>query len=106
MMASRASFTHAGHSESVCRGNPKVGLVFSQDFSSGLSDHCGVTHGFGLFLLKSAMLLNVMPAVLQIAQSMLRKNCVLTRFAMKLSPPLSKLRASTEVLVVLLLVLR
>jgi hypothetical protein len=45
MIASRASLTHAGHSESVCRGKPSVGLVFSQDFSSGLSDHFGVTEG-------------------------------------------------------------
>ena len=52
MIASRASFTQAGHSESVCRGKPSVGLVFSHDFSSGLSDHCGVTDGFGFFLLK------------------------------------------------------
>jgi len=29
----------AGQSESVWRGKPSVGLVFSQDFSSGLSDH-------------------------------------------------------------------
>ena len=52
MIASRASFTHAGQSESVCRGQPSVGLVFSHDFSSGLSDHFGVTDGFGLRLLK------------------------------------------------------
>src|SRR4029077_20817524 len=52
IVASRASFTHAGQSESVCRGKPSVGLVFSQDLSSGLSDHFGVTDGFGLRLLK------------------------------------------------------
>ena len=52
MMASRASFTQSGHSESVVRGQPSVGLDFSQDFSSGLSDHFGVKDGFGLYLLK------------------------------------------------------
>ena len=53
MMASRASFTQSGHSESVVRGQPSVGLDFSQDFSSGLSDHFGVNEGFGLCLLKN-----------------------------------------------------
>ena len=55
MMASRASLTQPGHSESVCRGQPSVGLVFSHDFSSGLSDHFGVKFGFGLCLLKNWM---------------------------------------------------
>src|SRR5271166_4190241 len=36
------------------------------------------------------MVSNVMPAVLQIAQSMLRKICVLTRFAIDSYPSLSK----------------
>ncbi len=31
----RASRTHVGHSESVSRGQPSVGLVFSYDFSRG-----------------------------------------------------------------------
>ena len=31
----RASRTHFGQSESVSRGQPSVGLVFSYDFSSG-----------------------------------------------------------------------
>src|SRR2546423_3192337 len=38
----RASRTQIGQSESVCRGQPSGGLVFSHDFRSGLSDHCGV----------------------------------------------------------------
>src|SRR5438128_11489399 len=46
-MASRASFTHSGQSESVCRGQPSVGFVFSHDFFSGLSDHCGVNEAPG-----------------------------------------------------------
>src|SRR5271170_2167798 len=52
MMASRASFTQSGHSESVVRGQPSVGFDFSHDFSSGLSDHFGVKDGLGFFLLK------------------------------------------------------
>ena len=40
-----------GQSESVSRGQPSGGLVFSQDFSSGLSDHFGVNDGFWLMLL-------------------------------------------------------
>jgi len=52
MMASRASFTQPGQSESVWRGKPNVGLDFSHDLRRGLSDHCGVTEGFGLRLLK------------------------------------------------------
>ena len=53
MMDSRASLTQPGHSESVCRGQPSVGLDFSHDFSSGLSDHFGVKEGLGLYLLKN-----------------------------------------------------
>src|SRR5215467_4055844 len=90
MMASRASFTHAGQSESVCRGKPRVGLVFSHDFKSGLSDHCGVTDGFGLYLLKNWMVLKVAPAALQTAQSIVLSNCVPTRFGINLYPPLSE----------------
>src|SRR3979490_2901645 len=51
-IASRASLTQPGQSESVCRGQPSVGFDFSHDFSSGLSDHFGVNDGFGLYLLK------------------------------------------------------
>src|SRR5215472_2685175 len=46
----RISGTHLGHSESVERGHPSGGLVFSQDFSIGLSDHFGVNAGLGLML--------------------------------------------------------
>src|SRR5579862_1896321 len=61
---SRASFTQPGHSESVSRGQPSVGLVFSHDFKSGLSDHFGVNDGFGFFLLKCCTVLNVAAAAL------------------------------------------
>src|SRR5438105_3687932 len=47
----RASRTQVGHSESVSRGQPSGGLVFSYDFRSGFSDHEGVNEGFGLTLL-------------------------------------------------------
>src|SRR5215472_1001283 len=64
-MASRASLTQPGQSESVCRGQPSVGLDFSHDFSSGLSDHFGVKLGLGLYLLKNWIASKVTPAVLQ-----------------------------------------
>ena len=44
----RISGTHLGQSESVSRGQPSFGFIFSQLFSSGLSDHFGVKDGFGL----------------------------------------------------------
>src|SRR5579864_5098440 len=69
MMASRASFTQSGQSESVVHGQPSVGFDFSQDFSNGLSDHFGVKEGLGLYLLKNWILLNATPAVLHSAQS-------------------------------------
>src|SRR6266850_8437210 len=78
MMASRASLTQPGQSESVWRGKPSVGLVFSQDLSSGLSDHCGVTDGLGLRLLKYWIVSNVIPAALQRTQSNVRAICVPT----------------------------
>src|SRR5260370_16478866 len=78
MMASRASLTQSGQSESVCRGQPSVGLFFSQDFSSGLSDHFGFKHGLGLRLFKNCILSKVIPAALQIAQSIVLKICALT----------------------------
>src|SRR5258706_7631413 len=43
----RASRTQIGQSESVWRGQPSGGLVFSQDFSSGFSDQRGVNDAFG-----------------------------------------------------------
>src|SRR5207247_7027314 len=44
----RISGTRFGHSESVERGQPSGGLVFSYDLSSGLSDHLGLGEGLGL----------------------------------------------------------
>src|SRR3989442_15076856 len=87
MMASRASLTQSGHRESVCRGQPSVGLVFSQDLRSGLSDHFGVKDGFGRYLLKNWMVLKVAPAVLQTTQSKVLRICVPTRFG--INPTLS-----------------
>src|SRR5581483_11055023 len=43
----RISGTHLGHSESVVRGQPRIGFCFSQDFRRGLSDHFGVNDLFG-----------------------------------------------------------
>src|SRR5262245_8381218 len=48
----RASRTHVGHRESVWRGQPSGGLVFSYDFSSGLSDQLGMNEGRWLILFK------------------------------------------------------
>src|SRR5712692_8485298 len=44
-IACRASRVQVGHSESVSRGQPSGGFVFSYDLSSGLSDHFGVNDG-------------------------------------------------------------
>src|SRR3954470_24622800 len=46
----RASRVQTGHSESVSRGQPSGGLVFSYDFCSGLFDHFGVNAGLWLIL--------------------------------------------------------
>src|ERR1039457_1426219 len=64
-IALRASLTQPGHKESVCRGQPSVGLDFSHDFCSGLSDHFGVKEGVGLYLLKNWSVSKATPAVLQ-----------------------------------------
>src|SRR3989442_9151284 len=48
----RASRVHVGHSESVSRGQPSGGFVFSYDLSSGLSDHFGVKDGRWLILFR------------------------------------------------------
>src|SRR5947207_4388913 len=49
-IAWRASRVHVGQSESVSRGQPSGGFVFSYDFSSGLSDHFGMKDGRWLIL--------------------------------------------------------
>src|ERR1700683_183606 len=69
IIASRASCTQEGHKESVVRGQPSVGLDFSQDFSIGFSDHLGMNEGFGRYLLKNLIVSKVIPAVLHSAQS-------------------------------------
>src|SRR5437667_11645849 len=48
----RASRVQTGQSESVSRGQPSGGFVFSYDLSSGLSDHFGVNDGRCLILLR------------------------------------------------------
>src|SRR5437868_9163066 len=48
----RASRVQIGQSESVSRGQPSGGLVFSYDLRSGLSDHFGVKEGFCLILFR------------------------------------------------------
>src|SRR5262249_52745440 len=63
-MSSRASITQFGHKESVTLGQPRVGLVFCQDFKSGLSDHLGVNDGLGLYLLTTWMALKRPPATM------------------------------------------
>src|SRR5712692_7553375 len=68
-ISSRASLTQPGHSESVVRGQPSVGLVFSHDFRSGFSDHCGVKEGVGRCLLKNWIVSKVTPAALAMAAS-------------------------------------
>src|SRR6266568_6855071 len=89
-IAWRASLTQSGQRESVFRGQPSVGLVFSQDFNSGLSDHFGVTEGFGLRLLKYWIVSKVIPAVLQRTQSNVLATCVPAVFGINLYPPLSR----------------
>src|SRR5579859_3724737 len=44
----RISGTQRGQSESVVRGHPSGGLLFSYDLSNGFSDHFGVNDGFWL----------------------------------------------------------
>src|SRR5262249_21023374 len=61
-MRLRASRTQVGHRESVWRGQPRVGLVFWWDFSSGLSDHLGVKVPLGLNLLKNWTVFQAAPA--------------------------------------------
>src|SRR5258708_35152079 len=47
----RISGTHLGQRESVLRGQPSGGLVFSHDFNNGLSDHFGGKEAPGLMRL-------------------------------------------------------
>jgi hypothetical protein len=74
------------------RGQPSVGLDFSQDFSSGLSDHFGVMEGFGLYLLKNWIVLKVTFALLQSVQSKTFQRLLLTVFPIVLHPSSVKLK--------------
>ena len=47
MILERASTTHFGQREAVCRGPPNGGLLFSHDLSIGFSDQSGVNAGLG-----------------------------------------------------------
>src|ERR1700730_8901448 len=49
-IACRASRVHVGQSESVSRGQPSGGFVFSYDFSSGFFDHFGGDEGLCFIL--------------------------------------------------------
>src|SRR5256885_5636616 len=51
-IAWRASRTQVGHSESVSRGQPSGGFVFSYDFRSGLSDPARVNDGVCLIFFR------------------------------------------------------
>src|SRR5689334_10549969 len=63
IMRARASLTHFGQRLSVTRGQPRVGLVFCQDFCSGLSDHLGMNDSLGLNWLKNWAVLKAAPAI-------------------------------------------
>ena len=54
---------HLGHSESVVRGQPSLGFIFSYDLSSGLSDHLGVKEGFCLIWLNESKTVHAALAV-------------------------------------------
>src|SRR5262245_10872638 len=69
VIASLASRTHSGQSESVWRGQPREGLVFCQDFSSGFWVHFGVNVGAGLNRLKYWIVSKATPAPKQSAAS-------------------------------------
>src|SRR5208283_4477068 len=69
IILTRASFTHSGQRESVWRGHPNWGLVFCQDFKSGLSDHLGMKVGPGRYLLQNCTVSNTTVAVEQMAWS-------------------------------------
>src|SRR5258708_34584624 len=62
MICRRISGTHLGHSESVLRGQPSGGLVFSHDFRIGFSDHLGVNAGAGLILFRRLKTAHAPPA--------------------------------------------
>src|SRR3979490_771225 len=77
----RASRVQVGQSESVSRGHPSGGFVFSYDFSSGLSDHFGMNDGRWLILFN---LLNTTQAPLAAIESPFSK--YLMGACMSLSP--------------------
>src|ERR1041384_4705005 len=72
-IACRASRVHVGQSESVSRGQPSGGLVFSHDFNRGFSDHFGVNDGRWLILLS---VLNTLQAPLAAIDSPFSTNLI------------------------------
>src|SRR4051812_21917613 len=72
-IACRASRVHVGQSESVSRGQPRGGFVFSYDLRSGLSDHFGGNDGRWLILLR---LLNTTQAPLAAMESPFSTNLI------------------------------
>src|SRR6266849_8793458 len=86
-ISSRASLTQPGQSESVWRGHPSVGLVFSQDFNNGLSDHFGVKEGLGWYLLKNWIVSKATLAVLHRSASKIFRTFVAFLLGMAMIPP-------------------
>src|SRR5579863_2201004 len=86
MIASRASRTQSGQRESVSRGHPRTGLLFCQDFSSGLSDHLGMNEGFILYLLNTLIPSKVAPATAERVASKYFSKRVSTRLGMERTP--------------------
>src|SRR5712691_2350916 len=86
-ISSRASLTQPGQSESVWRGQPSVGLVFSQDFSNGLSDHFGVKDGLGWYLLKNWIVSKTTPAVLHRSASRIFRTFMPFLLGIAMIPP-------------------
>src|SRR3989442_10743194 len=86
-ISSRASLTQPGQSESVWRGHPSVGLVFSQDFNKGLSDHFGVKEGLGWYLLKNWIVSKATLAVLHRSASKIFRTFVAFLLGMAMIPP-------------------
>src|SRR5207245_9139794 len=91
-ISSRASLTQPGQSESVWRGHPSVGLVFSQDFNKGLSDHFGVKEGLGWYLLRNWIVSKATLAVLHRSASKILRPFVAFLLGMAMFPLLGRRR--------------
>src|SRR5947209_11820196 len=79
----RISGTHLGQRESVLRGQPSGGLVFSQDFKRGFSDHFGVNAGLGLMrLMRSKTAQAPLAAVVKTFSAYLTGLCMYVRLSL------------------------